>query len=465
MKKAFQGGKYLLTNTIIFSVGNFSTKLIAFFLVPFYTHVLTTEEYGTIDLIFTICTIISPFLMFNIHEAIKRYSLDKNADYDSILTNAFIMIIFGHLVGLLIFPCSSFMKNINQHIIQVYFYSVSMTSNLVFLEYLRGREKMVTYTICGIASTIIIALLNILFLKNFRLGVEGYFLSYIIGYSVSSIIAIIVGKQYLVLFKWNFNRRLFRKMIIFSLPLIPNSLMWWVSNFSDRIMVTYMIGIAANGIYTISYKIPTMISTVCNIFFQAWQFTAVKVKDTQNNIEFTNKIFKAYVGFIVLFSSVLLVFIKPFMRIYVSADFFEAWKYTPVLIVGFAFSSLGTFIGTPYYVEKDMKGNLFSATVGAMINVFLNFFLIPVLGIQGAAIATCISYISVFVYRLIDTQKYIALDFKNKQYALQIFLFLSLLLLSYWENTIHYFIMIVIVCLEVICNIDIIKLFVLRNEN
>ncbi len=463
MKKAFQGGKYLLTNTIIFSVGNFSTKLIAFFLVPFYTHVLTTEEYGTIDLIFTICTIISPFLMFNIHEAIKRYSLDKNADYDSILTNAFIMIIFGHLVGLLIFPCSSFMKNINQHIIQVYFYSVSMTSNLVFLEYLRGREKMVTYTICGIASTIIIALLNILFLKNFRLGVEGYFLSYIIGYSVSSIIAIIVGKQYLVLFKWNFNRRLFRKMIIFSLPLIPNSLMWWVSNFSDRIMVTYMIGI--DGIYTISYKIPTMISTVCNIFFQAWQFTAVKVKDTQNNIEFTNKIFKAYVGFIVLFSSVLLVFIKPFMRIYVSADFFEAWKYTPVLIVGFAFSSLGTFIGTPYYVEKDMKGNLFSATVGAMINVFLNFFLIPVLGIQGAAIATCISYISVFVYRLIDTQKYIALDFKNKQYALQIFLFLSLLLLSYWENTIHYFIMIVIVCLEVICNIDIIKLFVLRNEN
>lgn len=464
MKEVFQGKKYLFKNTIIFSIGNFSTKLISFFLVPFYTYVLTAEEYGTIDLIFTVCTIISPFVMFNIHEAIKRYSLDENADHDSILTTAFIMIVFGHLVGLVIFPLLGQIKNIDQYVIQVYFYTLSMTSNLIFTEYLRGREKMVAYTVCGIISTIIIAVLNIVFLRYLKMGVKGYFLSYIIGYSISSMIAVVVGRQYLTLFRWNFDRTLFREMISFSLPLIPNALMWWVSNFSDRIMVTYMVSVAANGIYTVSYKIPTMISTVCNIFFQAWQFTAVKIRDRKDNIQFTNDVFKIYVRFIVLFSSVLLVAIKPLMRIYVSADFFQAWEYTPILIVGFAFSSVGTFVGTPYYVEKDMKGNLLSATAGAAVNIVLNFVLIPIAGIQGAAIATCLSYISVFLYRLIDTHKYIPLNINDFQYVLQPVLLFALLLLSYWERPVHYLIMMAIVCIELICSMDMIRTALVKNK-
>ena len=95
------------------------------------------------------------------------------------------------------------------------------------------------------------------------------------------------------------------------------------------------------------------------------------------------------------------------MQLYVAPEFREAWRYSPFLIVSSIFATLGTFIGTSYYVEKDMKGNLCSATVGAVCNVVLNLLFIPVIGATGAAIATCVSYIVVFSYRAKDTQKYL----------------------------------------------------------
>ena len=96
--------KYLLKNTVIFALGNFSTKLIAFFLVPFYTYVLTTEEYGVINLIFTLATLIGPFLMVNLQDAVRRFALESNADHKAILSIEWGVIIVGHLFGLLLIP-------------------------------------------------------------------------------------------------------------------------------------------------------------------------------------------------------------------------------------------------------------------------------------------------------------------------------------------------------------------------
>lgn len=452
--------KYLLKNTIIFSIGNFSTKLISFFLVPFYTYVLTTKDYGIVDLIFTLGAVISPILMFNIHEAIKRFLLDKNRDNNAVLTIAIIVLLLGHLIGILIVPIISNINILSNYVVEIYFYTLSMTSNYIFIEYLRGIEKMKSYTICNIMASLIISILNIIFLKFLHLGVQGYFLAYIIAYYISSSIAIIIGKQYLVFKNWIFDKKLFRDMMLFSIPLIPNSLLWWITNSSDRVMVTFFIGAAANGVYAVSYKIPTIISTICNIFFQAWQFTAVKIANDKDNISYTNKVFGLYLRCVVMISSVLLILIKPIMKLYVSENYFKAWQYIPALIVGFAFSSMGTFIGTSYYVVKDMKGNMMSALFGAITNVFFNFILIPKIGISGAAIATCISYIIVFFYRYYDTRKYMYIELKHIRYLLLISSMIVLTGLCFVKNNIVCILMIIILLLEVLINADIIKEFI-----
>ena len=444
--------KYLLKNTVIFALGNFSTKLIAFFLVPFYTYVLTTEEYGVINLIFTLATLIGPFIMVNLQDAVRRFALESNADHKAILSIEWGVIIVGHLFGLLLIPLAKMYAPISSYSLELYFYIVSLSANTIFLEYLRGIEKMKAYSICSVLSSLIIAVLNIFFLTRMQLGVSGYFLAYIIAFTFSSLIAIIIGKQYTVFREWKWDKTLFRNMIKFSIPMIPNSLLWWVSSSSDHIMVTHFINAAANGIYTVSYKIPTLISTVSNIFMQAWQISAIKENDSKDNDDFSNIMFDGYIRFITLFTGFLLVIIKPFMYIYVNPSFVEAWKYTPFLIIGYAFSTLGTFVGTPYYVYKDMKGNMFSAASGAVINVILNAILIPTLGIQGASIATCFSYIVVFIYRVFDTRKYVILNFRKKEYVAFLSGILLLSALCYMNTQWKIFIMFIIYAYLIVLN-------------
>ena len=121
MKNETNRKKYLMKNTAIFAIGNFTTKLIAFILVPFYTYVLTTEEYGVINLIFTICTVISQLLMLNLQDAVRRFLLDKNADQDAILTSECIVVAFGHIIGLCILPLLGLYNEISTYSVIIYF--------------------------------------------------------------------------------------------------------------------------------------------------------------------------------------------------------------------------------------------------------------------------------------------------------------------------------------------------------
>ena len=175
---------------------------------------------------------------------------------------------------------------------------------------------------------------------------------------------------------------------------------------------------AANGIYAISYKLPTLISTFTGIFNQAWSYSAIKEDDTEDIVSYTNNVFRTMIAVIMFVGIAMMTFIKPFLRIYVSKEYFIAWKYTPFLIVGCVYLTLGTFMSTSYTVHKDSKGFLMSGLFGGVLNIILNFLLIPIIGVYGAALATCISYISVFVFRVFNTRKYMKYKVLTKEFLI-----------------------------------------------
>ncbi len=205
-------------------------------------------------------------------------------------------------------------------------------------------------------------------------------------------------------------------MAKYSVVLIPNSFMWWIMNSSDRIMVSSMISVAANGIYAVSYKLPTLVSTLTTIFNQAWSYSAIREEGTEDESEYNNKIFKALIGIVMLTGIGILTFAKPFLSVYVSEEYYTAWKYMPLLTVGCVYLTMASFMATSYTVHKDSFGYLFSGMFGAIFNIVMNFMLIPLIGVYGAAIATCISYILVFVFRLFHTRKYIKYNVRNKEF-------------------------------------------------
>ena len=273
--------KYLFKNTAIFTIGNFATKVISFFLIPLYTNVLTTSEYGTVDLVVTISTIAVPIITLNIMEAVMRFNLDKDVDKDKITKIGIVILFFGILFGLILIPLCGLWNQISSLSVLVYFYVICSASSQVFLCDLRGKELLIQYSIGNVLNTLLIAGFNILFLLVFKSGIAGYLLAYTIANAIVAVYALLIGKGYRAITAC-LDKQKMTEMLKYSIVLIPNSFMWWVMNSSDHVMVTSMIGVAANGIYAISYKLPTLISTFTGIFNQAWSYSAIREEGAED---------------------------------------------------------------------------------------------------------------------------------------------------------------------------------------
>ena len=425
--------RYLFKNTFIFALSSLSTKLITFFLIPLYTWRLTTAEYGTVDLLFTICNFVYPLLTLNIVEAVFRFSMDKNADHKKIINLGIICycicLIFG-LPSVIILKSFSDYNNVAW---LFYFHLILLSSAQIMLAFLKGQEKLKLFALGNIINTALVAAFSVLFLCVFNFSVKGYFLAYIIANIITSLYCIILGKIKLNFKKEYFDAELYKKMIKYSVVLMPTIFLWWIVNSSDKLMITILISSTANGIYAISYKIPSLLTMIGTIFNQAWMFSAINEVNSSDYKEYTNNIFQNLSMILMTSSVFVLIIVKYLFRFYVSAQFYSAWKYVPYLVIGYIFMTLSTFISTSYNVHKDSKGFLFSALVGALSNILLNFILIPFVGIHGAAIATMISYIIIFLYRFFDTKKYVEIRITVEQ-CISLILCIAVAALTYLNS-------------------------------
>ena len=416
MQSDKEKNKYLLKNTAIFAVGNFASKFISFFLVPLYTNCMIATEYGSADLLYTLCNFLIPLFTLNITEAVLRFSLDKDVDRKKIIHIATKMLVPLILFGTILIPILNLFDGFGRYAFYFYGYMVTTATCQIFLIALKGQEKLKKYSLGNVLHTLLIAGLNILFLPCLKMGVEGYFLAYIISNVLIAIYAIWNCGAVKSVRESNFDKKLFKSMIRYSVILIPTTFMWWIMNFLDRVMISGMINVSESGIYAVSYKIPTILSSVSSIFMQAWLFSAIKNNGTEDNEKYSNKIFKMLSFILIATSLLLLILIRPIFGIYVAPEYYVAWEYVPSLMVGHIFLTLSTFLSTSYNVGKDSGGFLRSASIGAAVNLVLNAILIPLIGVQGAAVATTISYITVFIYRLFDTRKYLKIAFTSKMF-------------------------------------------------
>lgn len=416
--------KYLLKNTAIFTIGNLGSKIITFFLIPLYTNALSADQYGTVDLIVTICTVLVPIVTLNICESVMRFALDANADRKQISHIGQLVYIFSLIVALLVVPLFKLLSGIGDYAVYTYLYIVTFAASQLFLCDLRGKELLLQYSIGSILETLLICIFNIFFLIILKMEIKGYLLAYILAYTITALYAFVVGKGYYAFGVKIKDKNLIWDMIKYSIVLIPNSFMWWIINSSDRIMISFFLGAANNGIYAVSYKLPTLVSSFTLIFNRAWSYSAIREEGSIDENEFNNKIFEYLTTIVMLIGISILVISKPFLKIYVTEEYYGAWKYIPFLTIGFVFLTLADFIATTFTVHKDGYGFLFSGILGAFLNIVLNYLLIPNMGVYGAAIATCASYIIVFIYRVLYSKKYIKYNIYNEKFIVGILLLL-----------------------------------------
>ena len=419
--------KYLSKNIMIFFISIFGTKLVNFILLPLYSYKLSPYEYGIVDLLFNISTIISTFLMCNIGEGIKRYLLDKNSEKTSVFNIAILWIFIGFINTILLFLILN-----NIQLTKNYAFLLSISLNFVLISFLRGLEKLIEYAFCNILLAILIGIFNIIYIVIFNMGIDGYIIAYFLSYIICNLLILVLILKEIKLNLKKIDKKLFKAISKFSILLVPNSLLWWITNSSDKLMVTYFIGSANNGIYSMAYKIPSLLTILSTIFIQSWEYTSVKEKNDfyTADTNYDYNIFSHYCDFITIVSSFLMVILYPITKLFLSSSYIISWKYGSILILGFLFMTIGDFIGTSYYVEKKMKGNLISSFLGALINIMLNFLLIPILEILGAAIATMVSYFVMLIFRILNTRKLRKYKINGKQLLLNLILVITMCILS-----------------------------------
>ena len=407
--------KKLLKNSGIFAIANLGSKLISILFIPYYTYVLSIVEYGTIDMINTSISLILPLITLSIFDATLRFTVKSRYSNKDIFSSSIIVILIANIIVLLLYPILikiSFLKNI----LGLFYIIILVQSiNIVIAQFTRGIGMVKQFAINGIINTFILVISNIILLSYFNMGIKGYFISVILAYMLSTLYLIISTKIWKLCSFKNINITIIKEMIRYSIPLIPNSLMWWIMNASDRYAITMFMGVAANGLYAVAYKIPTILNLLYSIFSQAWQLSAIEEGESKNKSEFYTNVFKVFSVVMCIGTSFILMIIKPIIEIVLSTEFKNCWRYVPFLLLAVVFTSFSSFLGTNYIAMKETKGVFKTSLIGAILNIILNLILIPLIGLNGAAIATMISFFIVWVIRICDTKKFviIKIDFKT----------------------------------------------------
>lgn len=411
--------KDLSKNTILFTIANFGTKFISFIMVPLYTAVLSTNDYGVVDLVNTTVQLLIPVLTLNIQDAVLRFSLDKHYCKNTVITIGMRVIGIGStilLVALLILKYLNIITIGNDYIIYLFLSFLLGVLNNNLNMYLKAKDKVKYITIFGVLNTLITCSMNVILLLFVKMGINGYMISLISGTLVADIGMFIFGKVYKDIEHGKANKLVVQAMLAYSTPLIINSISWWINNASDRYILSYYKGSSVNGIYSIAYKIPTILSTVQNIFYGAWSISAITQFDKNDEDGFIGNVYSAYSAMCIFACSIIMTFNVVLAKILYAKDFYQAWEYVPFLLVGTYFNGLGLFDGCIFTAVRNTKLISNTTLIGALTNTVLNFILIPQYGAIGAAFATMIGYFFTWLIRSITLRKIIIMkvNWKNQ---------------------------------------------------
>lgn len=403
--------KKLLSNTAILGIGTFGSKLLVFLLLPLYTAYLTAAQYSTADIITQSANLLMPLMALGICDAVFRFTLDRDSDKKHVLTTGLYINAAGFGIFLLLFPALNLISYFDGYMWLIILYAFIANLHMLLAQYVRARGMTAFFALQGIIATAITIGLNILFLVVMEVGLLGYVLSVVIADAAVSLLMIAVIRKDFSLSPRYFDKATAKLMLKYSIPLIPTTVFWWVTNVSDRYMVKGFIGDEVNGLYAAAFKIPTMLILLSGIFIEAWQFSAVTEKDTEtksSHAAFFGTVFDSFQGMMFICAAGLIAFSKVLSVILFADSYYTAWQYMPLLIVATVFSSLVTFMGSVYLVDKKSVHSFVTAMIGAVVNIAFNLLLIPTqLGANGAALATFLSYFIVFIIRAVNTQKFI----------------------------------------------------------
>jgi O-antigen/teichoic acid export membrane protein len=403
----------LLKHTSIYGAGNILSKLVGFFMIPFYTHYLSPANYGTLELLDLSLTLTTLVLTMWLNASVVRQYNDFADDKDRNEAVSTVLI-FAFGIGLIVAACGMrFARPLSNLILNTpdlhYYVTLEAwsfllsTVNVVCLSYLRARERSFLVVGAGLVGLVVSLLLNIYFIAVRGTGVVGVLYSGLIS---SVLVTVPLAVQTIRKIKLSFSYEKLRGIVAFGAPLIITSAAAFAVNFSDRFFLRYFSDLSTVGVYALGYKFGFMLSLlVVQPFDMIWQARIYEIAKRDASGKTFSRLCEYY-GFVLVTAALALsIGIKELLTVISAADFHSAYKVVPVIALAYVFQGANRFFLAGTYIAKKTSHLGIVGVISAGANIALNLLLIPRFGMMGAAWATAVSFIIMSALSLAVSQR------------------------------------------------------------
>lgn len=401
--------QYFIKSTLILMLGKFTTQFMSLLLLPLYTRYLLVDDFGTVDLIQTYTMLFIPVFTFRIDSALFRFIIEKKSDVNAlktIITNTLLLLCIGISAVLILGIVANNLFTI-PYIAVSLLYLCSLMTSTVFLQVLRGFGENLTYSIISIITATVTIVMNLTLILIFNQGAYSILLSAACANLISTIMIIVVNKVFYYISYRHISLQEIKKILSYSLPMIPNALSWWIVNVSDRTMIALFLGIGSSAIYTVSCKFSNILNNIFSVVNMSWQESASIHIDSDDRDEFYTKIINNIYFMFATISLWIIAGLPLVYEIVIGESYRASYNYIPILLYGNLWNVLAGLGGSVYIALKKTKEIANTTIISAAVNLLINYLIINRYGLYAACISTVISYFILSIYRLWDLRKYI----------------------------------------------------------
>ena len=451
--------KNFVKNIIVLAFGTFLPKFASFVTLPIYTAYLTKSEYGTFDLISIFCSLLLPVATLQIQSAAFRFLLEVKNDErkkKSIITTLYCFVIPVSLAVLIAVFLVLKLPLLLRWLIVLYYLGDILV--MVTRQVARGLSMNQKYSASAVINSFLNMGLVVVFMVVFHFRLYGLMISFNISVFTSLIYLVFSIRIWKYIDISTINRSLFKEMIQYAWPMVPNSMSLWVMRVSDRFLISIFLGIEAHAVYAVANKIPTLLQLAQNTFSMAWSESASLTVNDQDADEYYSRMFRNIYRVLAGFAAMLIAVLPALFFILIRGDYEDAYVHIPILLIGMFYSSVAIYLGGLYVAKKQTKSIGVTTIVAAAINFIINVLFIRKIGIYAASLSTTISYLILMVYRMIDVKRIQKICFSYSEIIFTNLVMIVMCLICFRRNIVSYlvnFVLGTVFCL--ILNRDLIK--------
>ncbi len=399
-------------HSLVYGVANLLARGLSLLLIPLYTRVLSPGEYGVIDILSIVGNFVNLFITMEITQGFARLSSDLESEEErsefASTTLWFVVIMY------VLFACIAML--LSEHLARIIVGSSTWSGVIrlmilfvaingvfyVLQSQLRWSLQTRNYAIVSVVVMVVTVCSSAYFVLFLNYGIVGIVVSQILGVIAGSCLAYTLSRRF---FKLMFVWRKCKEMLQFSIPLIPSSINVFIALYLDRIAIKQLMTLSDVGLYGVAYRFASVVGLLMIGFNNSLTpliYSKYKLASTPWEIA---RIFRYFLMLALPALILIAAFAKEILVVFTTAAYYDAWPLMPVIAGGILFSSMYIFM-PGMDIGKKTKNISVVNIISGMVNIPLNFVLIPVIGTMGAAVATLCSSMLMFVLYVHQSQKY-----------------------------------------------------------